>query len=454
MKILFIKINLYLFEITTFLLTIWIIGKLLNFCLINRLYSGINPSNQILSKITFNSSIIDEINSDIFINVTSINYLNETIPKLNTSNEAYIILNRKNFENYTQPLDHINFNECFLFQDLISINSAISILSDMKSYSSDFWNTMLFIFIAFFFFFLKYNMSLINIKMIKNLKQGQYIPLLKIKKYIFSYLILPLSILLSLPLLYNYYDDLKIDNCFGFQRNYFNSFFFDRTFISDEQKEKIDIFSSVVDNENLEFFQNSKFSQKVKFLFHSPYLFKGVTNTYSYKYNILFLCTMVWISGLFIRKILDKNEDEQETKKISNLKKTLRIVYMIILLVLWGFYIFQGALNFIDNLIFYHELIFYNFKKILDWHIITFLCVCYIHIYLYLFLITYTLVSYYKIKKSKNNNYYQIYNRQVSSQESHLLNQTKLSLEDLSTNTTVNINEISVRTNSNLDNVI
>jgi hypothetical protein len=467
MKIPFIKFNLYLFEITTFLLTIWIIGKLLNFCLINRFYSGIDPSNQIFAKITFNTSFIFEIKSDILINVTSINYLNETIPELNTSYEGYIILNKKYYENDNHPIDNsslylnsYNFNDCFLFKDHPSLNSGLSILSDMKNYSSDFWNTMLFIFIAFFFFFLKYNMALMNICAIKNLKKEKYMPLLKIKKYIFSYLILPLSILLSLPLLYNYYDDLKMDHCFGFERNYFNSFFFDRTFLSDRQKEKINIFSHVYKNEN--FYSSpirdhnhfrDDFTEKDKFLYHSPYLFKELTNTYSYKYNILFLCTMVWISGLFIRKILEKNEDEQETKKISKIKKILRILYLVILLVSWGFYIFEGALNFIDTFIFYHELIFYNFKKIVDWPIFSFLFFCYLHIYFYVFLTTYTLISYCKIKM-RNKNYYEIYDRQRSSNNSNQLNQTKMSAENMSTNPTLNINEISIRTNSNVDNLI
>jgi hypothetical protein len=233
--------------------------------------------------------------------------------------------------------------------------------------------------------------------------------------------------------------------CFGFERNYFNSYFFDRTFLSDNQKEKINIFS--FDNKYQESSDEIKFgilinslSEKDKFFFHSPNLFKEIITSYSYKYNILFLCTMVWISGLFIRKFLDKSEENENDDKNSLKKKILRYILFSIILIFWGFYIFEGVLNFTDNLIFYHKLISYNYIKFLDWQIIIYLIISYLHFYLFIFLISFTLVSHFKLKQKMNLNNHINTRNSLNSQVNH----TKISADSFLPDQALNINEINI----------
>jgi hypothetical protein len=392
----YFKYNIYLNEIVSILITGYILGFLLYYSLISRFFTGMELKNYLLVEASFNFEVKSEIFSDASIILSSLAFKNinstESYSFLETSNRGLLLLNKLYFQNKSAEQIKEYFNshdltkECFIFNDNKSISRALKLVNQMLTYNSDFWNVVVFSLISLFFFFIKFNMTNDCISIVKESENKLN---LRSPKFIYYYIVFNLSTLFILPLFYKTYNDIKTNECLGFSSNYFNSYFHDRSFISKSQEKSYDLYAKT--------YQNFTAEKRNMFFIHKPNMLSSDVVSYSYVYNILFMCVMVWMSNIFYNSIFAKKSSSLRLD--SDEKSLVKILTTTFLFFIWVVFLIYGFIVFIDITSLYHRYVYYNFRKILDPSIFSFIFVTYWNIYFYIYLIWVNLV--YRQKKQR-----------------------------------------------------
>jgi hypothetical protein len=390
----YFKFNIYLNEIVSILITCYILGLLLYYSLISRFFSGMELKNYMLVEISFNLIFKSEIFSDVSIILKSLEFKNinstQSLSFLSTKDRGLLLLNKMYFKMMSSDeiMDYLNMHEitkeCFIFNEKKSISRALKLVNQILTYNSDFWNVVVFLLISLFFFFIKFNMTK---SCLSTVKENEDKLNLRRPKFIYYYIVFHLSTLFILPLFYKTYNDIKTSECLGFSDNYFNSYFHDRSFISKSQENNYDLYAKT--------YRDFTVEKRNMFLIHSPNMLSSDVASYSYVYNILFICIMVWMSNIFYNSIFTKKNVSLPVEE----KSLVKIITTTSLFLIWGFFIIYGLIDFIDITSLYHRLVFYNFMKIIDPLIFSHIFVTYWNIYFFIYLIWVNLI--YRRKKRR-----------------------------------------------------
>lgn len=353
------------------------------YSLISRFSSGMNIKNYFLVQVSFHIDYSSSVTSDVTLQIDKLTRKDINLVQgynVENINSGLLLLNEAYFKNIETEQNLINYlnsydipKQCFIFKDDKSINRALKLVNKILRYNTDFWNLVIFMIISVFFFFMKFNMTK---NCLSAVKEDDSELKLKNMKFFYYYVILNLSTLFILPLFYRSYTDIETNECMGFNFNYFNSYFYDRSLISSIPIANLELFVKPFKNFNDE-------KQSIFFL-HKPNFFSIENSSYTYVYNILFICIMVWISAIFSNyifnkksKIIDLNED----------KKCYKYILTSSLFIIWMIFIIYGFIMYLDIIYLYHRFVFFSFKKIFHPGISFNFLITYWNIYFYIFII-------------------------------------------------------------------
>jgi hypothetical protein len=401
MKCNFVKWNLYIFEIISFLMTIWTTCCVFYYTIFFRHNEGLKLNNLIPLIVNFTAVKNYEISTDMNIKIDSFQKVNGTESNydiINNVTSGYILINKfyidvakLSNEKVLKKINKLDLSNIFIFKDYFTAKKEIERLYDFSYYTLNFWNLITLISIVFFFLFMKFNLSKLTLQKIKKIKEpsdvSKNFPSVGISKHFFGYIIFHLSVIFILPVLYMDCYEYHIKQFIGFRNNYFNAFFFDRTFLYEIENTNVNVLTSYYNNED---------PHKDKFFLRSPNIYKESSITLNRDMvNMLFLCVLIWISGKFdIFTTEDPNSSNSvsdENIKINIFKKIGIFFFNILLYLMWFLFFVYGSLDLYDNFLFNHDLVFFSPRKLLDIKVLVFIFVVYYHFYFYFILIYYSI---------------------------------------------------------------
>lgn len=184
---------------------------------------------------------------------------------------------------------------CFLFLNPNSAVEALNILFETNSLIHDNWNTIIFLVIILFFFFMKINIFFELIKTLNKFKFENFPNIFQLKNF-YVYVIFNGTLFLIIPLLFFGYDDYNYEFCLGFSEAYFNSFLADRQIFLERQKEYFDPYQRESNNGQED--KNLKFKNNFFFVHDANRNSNNFLTRLGYLKNMLFLCVFVWLSGM------------------------------------------------------------------------------------------------------------------------------------------------------------
>lgn len=395
-----VKWHFYLLEGLSLLVLLWTICNLFyNFGYIN-FSSGSNKENQMIIGVNFTSDLIPSIsNFDLQLNIKKIKL--DTCPDVpiprDQSLNGYFILNKKYInikdddDQMIFQLNKLGLESCYIYKDCEAARRGKGIFLELKNNTSDFFNLIIFIFLCVFLIFIRINIYKLHKKTFRIIqKQTAEVPLLFIKKYIYSFIVFNFSILFIVPYLYSNLYDLSLAHCYGFPNNYFNSYFFDRKFLYEKEISELNVYTEIY---------HEKFRNNDIFFLHNSSILKELSQS-SYVKNILFLTLMVWLAGStdVLNKPGNTPWDSQESTNKSKSKIGIYL-FNLIIYTIWLIYLFYGIVNYFDDFEYFHRLIFYNFSNILNWKVMHFFISNYVNLYFYAYIITYSFL----VNFAKNN---------------------------------------------------
>jgi hypothetical protein len=355
---------------------------------------------------------------------------------------GYIILNKnyysKNKKEPNEIINHIEINKCFIFNNEL-LDKARTYLSIVDQTSKDFFNVSTFVFLMLFCTFMKVHLAMYNIEYIKTIefldKNTQehtlVTPFFK-KSYFFHYVIFYFSLVFSITTMYYTFLNFNFDDCFSFNNYSFESFSYDRTFISDiitKEYPSPNILAKYKDDNLIkqDIYENFMYFQR-----NHWFIIKNQVNSWRF---ILFLCSMIWSCRYF--EVFD---DEMNVAIIPE-KKTYKfheklIFSLSIFLVIGN--ILYGFLKFIDEFYLRFAYAYYDLDRTFEANNLFFILSAIFHVILYAIIMVYSI-------RNKVTLIYQRENRVMESKLSSRLIIPKLSLPKSGTSrflgSTVNVTE-------------
>jgi hypothetical protein len=378
----FIKYHLYLYELFTLLITIWVLCTLIYYIGIYRFSTKITHENYNLIQIGFDISVEENITSDVKFQVRSVSF-NDSAPLYGAYN-GYIIFNGDS-DNIIEQLNDYGAERCFIFQTRREAIMGGTYLNKLGEFFDDAISLILYLLIIVFVVFMKVNLTKLNLLSIK--KQEAFS--LTKYQYFFSYIIFHLIVLLIIPTLNRRYFDVSYDECFSMSRVYFNSMLFDRKFMFKDQQSSFDIYTRAS-------YSINTYKDNLFYMHSRDFIINTSENTYVF--NILLLCMVVWICK--INSIFDYQDNITVTKR----GKLFKIALYVMLYLLWLFFFMIGVLDLIDEMMLYYGFVFHNSHNLLNFHIPKSLVVSYIQIYFYIVFLIYSIKRKRKVNEKKNKN--------------------------------------------------
>lgn len=431
MRLLFIKINYYIFEAISLFLFVAIFGALFYYSIIYKNMKSMQSKDNIEKiDIIFSANYSKGVFADVDIKLYHKNA--SDIPK---DNRSACILYSKSFygeddrKTIIQKISDENPYDIFLFQDCTLAMNFVYRLLNLKTESSTF-NLTLFALISLFLIFLKITLlkdSIYRLKKIKSSKSDgknevytnllaqihpeeyalsqdkneqknlYYNPVLSFLNPInvYYYVIFNLTIVIIIPLIFPNYIEYKILKYFGFMSNMSNSVYYGRSLFGTDRLRKNEInLSNLIVPDN-------KTEQNTYFMMHDYLQLTNYTptNVNPYMVNLLIMCCCIWLSQLFHPfnsessvKIVDVD------LKKGKFKKIIKVGSIIAVFAIWGYFIIRGLIYILDMYYLFNRLLFNNFRKIFDFKIPLFLGLFYYYIYFYVIMIFYTMET---VKKNR-----------------------------------------------------
>ena len=439
MHLLFIKLHLIIFEVISTLLFLSIFGALFYYAVIYKNFKAMKNEENIKSvNVSFSANYSRGVYSDVDLKIFpenevddyQKNYLTATI----LYNKAYY--GDKSENQIIKEISEVNPYNIFLFEEpKIATNFKHRLLS-LRIESSSF-NLTLFALISLFLIFMKITLlkdTYFRLKKIKssksdgknevytnllaqihpeeyalnnsredNKKNLYYNPVLSFINPInvYYYIVFHLTIIIMIPWIFPSYIEYYISSYFGFMPNMYFSVYYARSLFGNDLINK----EGDLDLNNLVIHRNVTGQQslfvKHDFLNLNDYV---PTNVNPYVINLLIMCGSIWLAQLF------HPFDTQGSVKIvdvdlkkGKLKKYIKIIAIIAVFGIWGYFIVSGLIYELDLYYLCHRLLFNNFKRILDVKILLFMLLYYYHIVFYIIMIIYTYQTYAKNKKYEGN---------------------------------------------------
>jgi hypothetical protein len=437
MYLIFVKINLIIFEVISLLILVSLFGALFYYAVIFKNLNTMKDEDNIgILDVKFAANFSKGVFSDIDLKLY---HPNEAINQQTLN--ASILYNIKEYEDYNNDKEKINKisddepNNIFLFENQKLADNFKHRLLNLKTEASTF-NLTLFTLISLFLIFMKITLlkeSISRLRKIKSsksdgknevytnllaqihpeefaLSQGKeeqknlyYNPVLSFLNPInvYYYIIFNLTIVIIIPLIYPSYVEYNVMSYIGFMSNMYNSVYYGRSYFGNSRlknKDPVDLSKLIIPQD--------ADSQKKLFMVHK-YLdltdYKP-TNTNPYMVNLLIMCGSIWLSQLF------KPFNSQTAVKIvdvdlkkGKLKILMKIGSIIAVFCIWGYFIIYGLIYLFDLVYLYHGLLFRNFKRILDIKIPLLILTFYYYIYFYVLMGIYTYQTYAKNKRYVGN---------------------------------------------------
>ena len=443
MHLLFVKLHLIIFEVISLILLGAIFSALFYYSIIfpninamkeNKDDNSNKKDNIGLLNVKFSAKLSRGVFSDVDIKLYDPNSSVE-----DPTHSAAILYNEKNYnkdDNIIQKISESTPSNIFLFEDEKIATNFKHHLLNLKSESSTF-NLVLFGLISLFLIFIKITLlkdSYLRLKKIKSSKSdgknevytnllaqihpeefalplGQeeqknvyYNPVLSFLNPInvYYYLIFHLTIVIIIPLIFPDFIEYYLRSYLGFMPNMTFSVYYGRSLFGTDRlnsTEIEDLSKLIVGNKTV--YPISKLFLLHNYLDLTDY---KPTNLNPYMVNLLIMCGSIWLSQIF------HPFDSQTSVKIvdvdlkkGKLKKNIKIVSIIAVFGVWGFFIIDGLLYELDIFYLYHRLLFCNFQRFFDLKIPLFLFLFYYHIYFYTIMFIYTYQTYKKNKKYEGN---------------------------------------------------
>ena len=423
MHLLFVKLHLIIFEVISLILLGAIFSALFYYSIIfpninamkeNKDDNSNKKDNIGLLNVKFSAKLSRGVFSDVDIKLYDPNSSVE-----DPTHSAAILYNEKNYnkdDNIIQKISESTPSNIFLFEDEKIATNFKHHLLNLKSESSTF-NLVLFGLISLFLIFIKITLlkdSYLRLKKIKSSKSdgknevytnllaqihpeefalplGQeeqknvyYNPVLSFLNPInvYYYLIFHLTIVIIIPLIFPDFIEYYLRSYLGFMPNMTFSVYYGRSLFGTDRlnsTEIEDLSKLIVGNKTV--YPISKLFMLHNYLDLTDY---KPTNVNPYMVNLLIMCGSIWLSQIF------HPFDSQTSVKIvdvdlkkGKLKKNIKIVSIIAVFAVWGFFIIDGLLYELDIFYLYHRLLFCNFQRFFDLKIPLFLFLFYYHIYFY-----------------------------------------------------------------------
>ena len=437
MYLIFVKVNLIIFEVVSLLILISLFSALFYYAVIFKNLNAMKgEDNMKILDIKFAANFSKGVFSDIDLKI----YPLDATVNQDTEN-ASILYSVKSYDDCNSDEEIIKEiteeepNNIFLFENRNLTNNFKHRLLNLKSEASTF-NLTLFTLISLFLIFMKITLlkdSISRLRKIKSSKsdgknevytnllaqihpeefalcQGKedqqnlyYNPVLSFLNPInvYYYIIFNLTIVIIIPLIYPSYVEYNVMSYIGFMSNMYNSVYYGRSlFGTNRLKNSQNVnLTKLIIPENAD--EQKKLFMVHKYLDLTEY---KPTNTNPYMINLLIMCGSIWLSQLF------KPFNSQTTVKIvdvdlkkGKLKKIMKIGSIIAVFCIWGYFIIYGLIYLFDLVYLYHGLLFHNFKRILDIKIPLLILVFYYYIYFYVIMGIYTYQTYAKNKKYVGN---------------------------------------------------
>lgn len=437
MYLIFVKINLIIFEVISLLIFASLFIALFYYAVIYKNLNAMKGEDSMgILDVKFAANFSKGVFSDIDLKLY---HLNATVNQ-ETLN-ASILYGIKNYDDCDSDEEIIREitdeepNNIFLFENYNLAKNFKHRLLNLKSEASTF-NLTLFILISLFLIFMKITLlkdSISRLRKIKSsksdgknevytnllaqihpeefaLSQGKeeqknlyYNPVLSFLNPInvYYYILFNLTIVIIIPLIYPSYVEYSVMSYIGFMSNMYNSVYYGRSLFGTDRLKN----NKIVDLTKLIIPEKAD-EQKKLFMVHN-YLdlndYKP-TNTNPYMINLLIMCGSIWLSQLF------KPFNSQTAVKIvdvdlkkGKLKKIMKIGSIIAVFCIWGYFIIYGLIYLFDLVYLYHGLLFHNFRRILDIKIPLLILTFYYYIYFYAIMGIYTYQTYAKNKKYVGN---------------------------------------------------
>lgn len=341
----FLKFHLFFFEIISIGTIIHSLGYLLYYSMFMRFDTTSDLSSMLKASINFTHNYTQNNIYDIKFNITDIFFeniemtnskpvknnnsiYNYSVASINSniSHNGFLILSKNYFNLYneqrlTNSTSSLTFNEfinssknnlsyfsdeknkylsivqnkgiehCFIFLDGKYAAEALNILFESRNLMYDNWNSIIFVLIILFFFFMKLNITFELTKILNKFKYEDFPNIFKLQNF-YIYFIFNGTLIIIIPLLYFGYDDYNFDFCLGFSEAYFNSFFADRQILLEKQIESFDPFQTDIVSES------TKYKNDIFFVHNMNRNTSSSIIRLGYLKNMLFLCVFVWISGI------------------------------------------------------------------------------------------------------------------------------------------------------------
>lgn len=432
MKFLFFKINLYIFELISTASMLYIIVSFIATSLNISLNAPFRTDNQKDLKIQFNVKLNNDYNLNEFDTLIEITKILDNDNNNNDNNIGYVVINKNKVpdSNDNESImaflnENYKLNSCFVFDSSEALDLAKNYISLIKRKTKN--SLLIFTYVIAFLFLicLKFNFLAENMYTIFKLKDKNDLLNFVSWKYFFYTVIFNLTVLLILPSFISKSYDLRFNYCLGFDAVYFNSFFYDRKFLEASSAEisKVNIYaSSKYDESDV---KNYVFLDHTKLDFNDDFYF-------AFAKNVIFMSVVIWISGVF--NIFNQNlfvisKDMKKSQKIKN------IVWIVFVILCWGYLLFYGLLDTLDSVIFYHKLVFHETVNLFTLNSLVFLISFYFYVYIYAFLICFFFI--FKIKQIKRKVKEKILKNKENNFEIGILDESDISIKSFEEDTTL-----------------